>query len=260
MNQDVLPIFYDVDPADVRHHTGTYAEALQVHNKRVDQRIIDEWKKALTEVGGLKGWDLKNIDGGNEGTLVKSVFATVSNKLEKDFLVVSKDLIGMQSHVEKMMNLLNITSNDVKIVGVWGLGGIGKTTIAKVVYNKILNNFEGCCFLEKVGDTSLIDLQDRLLSGTLKGERFNITNEDKGTNMIKERLCRKKVLIILDDVDEESQLDRLVEKCDWLGSGIKIVITARDKVIFVQHETDEIYLFNYFLAVPSEGTKYLQTI
>ncbi|XP_042487673.1 disease resistance protein RPS6-like isoform X2 [Macadamia integrifolia] len=65
MNQVVLPIFYDVDPADVRHHTGTYAEDLQVQNKRVDQRIIDEWKKALTEVGGLKGWDLKNIDGGD---------------------------------------------------------------------------------------------------------------------------------------------------------------------------------------------------
>ncbi|XP_042488133.1 TMV resistance protein N-like, partial [Macadamia integrifolia] len=64
MNQHVLPIFYHVDPAEVRHYTGIYAEALHKHNKRVDQGIIDEWKNALTEAGGLKGWDLKNIDGG----------------------------------------------------------------------------------------------------------------------------------------------------------------------------------------------------
>ncbi|XP_043698731.1 disease resistance protein L6-like [Telopea speciosissima] len=180
MNQLVMPIFYDVDPADVSHHTGSYAEALQEHNKCFDQRIIDEWKNALREVGELKGWVLKNIDGGNEEALVKLVVATISNELEKDSLIVSDDLLGIQSHVEKLRNLLNIKPDDVKIVGVWGLGGIGKTTIAKVIYNEISHHFEVCSFLKNVRDTSLIDLQNQLLSEILKGVRFNITNKDTG--------------------------------------------------------------------------------
>ncbi|XP_042483047.1 disease resistance protein Roq1-like [Macadamia integrifolia] len=198
-------------------------------------------KMALTEVAGLKGWDLKNIDGGNEGTLVKLVVAAVSSVLEKDSLIVSDDLIGIQSHVEKMMNLLNNKSDDVKIVGVWGLGGIGKTTIANVVYNEISRHFEGCSFLENVRETSLIDLQNQLLSEILEGVRFNITNKGKGINMIKERLHKKKVLIILDDVDKKSQLDALVGKCDWFGLGSRIIITTRNEQILLHHEVDEIY-------------------
>ncbi|XP_043700733.1 disease resistance protein RPV1-like [Telopea speciosissima] len=241
MNQLVMPIFYDVDPADVGHHTGSYAEALQEHNKCFDQSIIDEWKNALREVGELKGWVLKNIDGGNEEASVKLVVATISNELEKDSLIVSDDLLGIQSHLEKVRNLLNIKPDDVKIVGVWGLGGIGKTTIAKIVYNEISNHFEGCSFLKNVRDTSLIDLQNQLLSEILEGVRFNITNKDRGIEMIKERLCMRKVLIVLDDVVEKSQLNALVGKRDWFGLGSRIIITTRNEHILVHHEVDGIY-------------------
>ncbi|XP_042502278.1 disease resistance protein Roq1-like isoform X2 [Macadamia integrifolia] len=154
MNQLVLPIFYDVDPSDVCNQTGNYEEAFQKHNNHFHQRIIDEWKEALREVGVLKRWDLKNIANGHEATLVQLVVAAVINKLRKDSRIVSNDLVGIQSHAEKMMSLLNIKSGDVKIVGVWGLGGIGKTTIANVVYN--------------VGGSSLFRVQRSAWQCTLK--------------------------------------------------------------------------------------------
>ncbi|XP_043691771.1 TMV resistance protein N-like [Telopea speciosissima] len=73
MNQLVLPIFYDVDPSDVRNYTGCYAKALQKLNKRFHQTIIKEWKEALREVGQLKGWDLKKINNGGQIKLKGSV-------------------------------------------------------------------------------------------------------------------------------------------------------------------------------------------
>ncbi|XP_042476306.1 disease resistance protein L6-like [Macadamia integrifolia] len=84
MNQHVLLVFYHVDPADIRHHTGTYAEALQEHNKRVDQGTIDEWKKALTEVGKLKGRVLKEIGGGR---------AFKRDQIPEEYLDLSKDIV-----------------------------------------------------------------------------------------------------------------------------------------------------------------------
>ncbi|XP_043691768.1 disease resistance protein L6-like [Telopea speciosissima] len=246
MNQLVLPIFYDVDPSVVRNHTGSYAEALRVHNKRFHQTIIDEWKEALREVGDLKGLELKKIANGHEGTLVKLVVAEVSSKLRKDSQIVSDELVGIQSHVEKMMSLLNITSDNIKILGVRGLGGIGKTTIVKVIYNTISHHFEGCSFLANVRETSqhywgLVNLQNQLVSNILKGARLNITNVDEGINVIRERLCRKKVLIIVDDVDENFQLDALIRKRDWFGLGSRIIITTRNGHILANREVDEIY-------------------
>jgi replication-associated recombination protein RarA len=43
-----------------------------------------------------------------------------------------------------MIQLLDTPlSNDVQLLGMWGMGGIGKTTIAKSIYNKVGRNFEG---------------------------------------------------------------------------------------------------------------------
>ena len=60
--QLVLPIFYDVDPSDVRKQTGSFAEAFARHAERFVAEIekLEIWKAALTEVADISGWDLQN--------------------------------------------------------------------------------------------------------------------------------------------------------------------------------------------------------
>ena len=87
------------------------------------------------------------------------------------------------------------------------MAGIGKTTIAKVVYERIYTQFEGCCFLSNVREQSqkfgLPYLRMELLSQILKETNPPSSRLlNKGINSIKDVLCSRKVLIILDDVDQ----------------------------------------------------------
>ncbi len=64
MGHKILPIFYDVEPSDVRHQIGSYEEAFRQHQNHFDEKIVQGWKKALTEVGQMKGWELENETNG----------------------------------------------------------------------------------------------------------------------------------------------------------------------------------------------------
>jgi len=55
--------------------------------------------------------------------------------------------VGINSRVEAIILELDIGSNDVHMLGMYGLGGVGKTTIAKAIYNKFFYNFKRSLFL-----------------------------------------------------------------------------------------------------------------
>ena len=56
----VLPIFYHVDPSDLRNQTSTLAEAFEKHEKdpKVNKEDVQARKAALKEVDNIFGWDL----------------------------------------------------------------------------------------------------------------------------------------------------------------------------------------------------------
>ncbi|KAL7177153.1 hypothetical protein ACSBR2_030484 [Camellia fascicularis] len=115
--------------------------------------------------------------------------------------------------------MLSIGSDDVPMIGINGLDGISKTTIAKAVYNHIFLQFKGNCFLANVKEVAgqlngLVQLQEQLHFELLGTKNLKIGNVDRGINLMKERLHSKKVLVILDDVDQLSQLNTLAGNRD----------------------------------------------
>ncbi|XP_059657773.1 disease resistance protein L6-like isoform X2 [Cornus florida] len=241
--QIIKPIFYDVEPSDVRKQMGSYKKAFREHKKHFDSATVEGWKEALREVGELKGWEVKNVADGHQGELVKRVVSEVWGELKRNSLVVNDCLVGIDDHVEEMMKLLSVHSSDVRIVGIHGMGGIGKTTIAKAIYNQLSQHFESCCFLPDVRETAqqhngLVHLQNQLISNILKRRCVDISTMDEGINVIKVRFSGKKVLVVIDDADQRIHLHALVGKCDWFGSGSRIIVTTRNKDILNLPEVD----------------------
>lgn len=58
----VLPVFYDVDPSDVRHQSGSYKEALAKHEERFqnDKEKVLKWRIALSQAADLSGYHFKH--------------------------------------------------------------------------------------------------------------------------------------------------------------------------------------------------------
>jgi ATP-dependent 26S proteasome regulatory subunit len=132
-------------------------------------------------------------------------------------------------------------------VGIYGMGGIGKTTLAKAVYNEINDAFDGSSFLFNLNESSetrngIADLQEQLLHDILKKE-LKISNVDRGISIIEERIHGEKVLFILDDVDDFENLHKLVKK-ERLGPGSRILVTTRDENVLNSLRADEKYEVN----------------
>ncbi|KAI5315330.1 hypothetical protein L3X38_044506 [Prunus dulcis] len=109
--------------------------------------------------------------------------------------------------------------------------GIGKTTLAKFVYNINFKRYKGSSFLENIKEHSkqtngLVQIQKKLLSDVLNGKRVKVGNISEGIIKIEDALSSKRVLLVFDDVDHVEQLDAVLRMQGQFCPGSKIIITT----------------------------------
>ncbi|PNY07227.1 disease resistance protein (TIR-NBS-LRR class) [Trifolium pratense] len=270
----VVPVFYEVDPSDVRNQTGEFGQKFNslLSTISVDEYTKQNWKTALHEVGGRAGVVI--INSRNESKDVKKIIELVTHLLDKTKLFVADHPVGLESRVKDVIQLLNCKkSNNPLLLGIWGMGGIGKTTLAKAVYNQIRHDFDGKSFLFNVREVWKIDngnvsLQQRLFSDIYKTTKIKIDTVESGTMILQERLREKKIFLVIDDVNKVDQLNALCGNRKWFGEGSRIIITTRDDDLLSRLEVDHVYrmkemdenesleLFNWHAfkqPIPGEG-------
>ncbi|XP_048131485.1 disease resistance protein L6-like [Rhodamnia argentea] len=122
--------------------------------------------------------------------------------------------------------------------------GIGKTTLAKTICNKLSNQFKHHSFIPDIRElwkhNGAYCLQNQFIFDIFKREN-EVHNEDEGTKFISSKFKGKKILVLFDDVDNVIRLKRLAGKRDWFSSGSKIIITTRNESILEEVGVDYSY-------------------
>ncbi|XP_050387039.1 disease resistance protein RPV1-like isoform X2 [Argentina anserina] len=232
----VLPVFYDVDPSDVRKQSGSVAMAFARHETKQSPEKLIQWRAALTEVSNLAGMVLQDQADRHESNFIKKIVNVIEAKLINPTpFSVTPYLIGFDHQVNTINLWLQDKYSDVgqcRILVLKGVGGVGKTTIAKVVYNSNFIRFEASSFLESIREISeqpngLVQLQRQFLSNILNGRKLKIHSVSEGLKKIQDHVSSKSVLLVLDDVDHTDQLDALLGMEGYFCSRSKIIITTR---------------------------------
>jgi hypothetical protein len=107
-------------------------------------------------------------------------------------------------------------SKDVRAIGIWGMPGIGKTTIAEEVYNRQRSKYDACYFKAKVREEwrrhGSMNLKNELFSTLLGQQDLKIYTAHGLPDFVDQswRFPRIKVLVVLDDVNDQQQLEILI--------------------------------------------------
>ncbi|XP_052876346.1 disease resistance protein RUN1-like [Gossypium arboreum] len=176
-----------------------------------------------------------------ETEYIKDIVEYVIKKLMSGkFKSASAELVRIDDQKQTILRL--IEQEDSRLIGLWGQGGIGKTTLSDVIFNEICHEFEGKCFVlnvrEKFKTQGMESLRNELLSKLLNQE-IHVDTPSIGSTLIQERLNNKRVLVVLDDINDSDQIDCFGVK--QFGDGSKIIVTSRDRQVLKNGGVDKIH-------------------
>ncbi|XP_039164382.1 disease resistance protein RUN1-like [Eucalyptus grandis] len=234
--QKVLPVLYKVKPKHVRKLKGAFGKAYKSCKDKFEKEVEQQGLLALRKAVDLRVFESEKFADGHEGELVNKLVEIILREEQHDLPPdLPENLVAIEDRVAEVMELVDLARPDTRIIGIWGMGGIGKTTLATIIYKKLFDKFQCHSSLqdirEEINCKGVEHVQSLLISEITKSPPHSVPKSAIGIARIQSSCENKKVLILLDDVDHRDHLDKLIGGCNF-GSGSRIIITCRDKTLF----------------------------
>ncbi|GJT27811.1 disease resistance TIR-NBS-LRR class family protein [Tanacetum coccineum] len=164
--------------------------------------LISSYMEQIMKIQTLKGDESESIQ-----IIVDAIF----KKLHSPHSIANEKLVGMETRISDVLSSLDISAEDVRMIGIKGMGGGGKTTLARAVYDRISDHFEGKSFVENVREVSkhslsgLKKLQKRILKDVLNKTDINLSSVHDERDMLMATMRRRKMYM----VEWKDAIDRL---------------------------------------------------
>ncbi|CAO2142926.1 unnamed protein product [Urochloa humidicola] len=221
-------------------------------------------KRALQKMGGLfsKGKARHDIGGTIED--IKKQLQEVSERRARykveEIVVVAKpvattstvdprlgamlkevtQLIGISKSTDDIISMLQVDESIMKMVSIVGVGGLGKTTVAKASYDKLQSLYECTAFVSIGRNPDFVKVFKDILFCLDKTKYKDIHNTARGVDMLIRELHQflqnKRYFIVIDDVWEVASWKPIKLALDQRNNGSRVIITTRNQEVANEEE------------------------
>ncbi|CAF2148601.1 unnamed protein product [Brassica napus] len=236
----LIPVFFKVSVSDVRGQSGSFGKAFTRLGDSVMASQVLKWRAAMIKLASIIGYAYKK---GDEVILAKNIVRDVCLPLSSE---TNMKLRGTRLSLKSILSLLNRSQpSSSQIVGLWGMAGIGKTTITRDFFRSQAEQYDVCYFLPDFHllcqTKGLSYLRDDFFSKIFGAEKVFVDACDTKPSVTRDRFLGKKVLIVLDGVSSAKDAEVLVGGFGWFSGGHTIILTSRNRQVLVQCNAKVIY-------------------
>ncbi|KAL7616327.1 hypothetical protein Lser_V15G03607 [Lactuca serriola] len=170
--------------------------------------------------------------------------STPERRLEENSLVDESKIMGREGDKVTLLGKLLGCDENVSVVSIVGMGGIGKTTLAKVLYNqeKVKDHFELRAWVCVSEELDVFNIS-KVIFQAITGKNQDFANLNLLHVALKEELSKKRFLLVLDDVwNEDHKKWELLQSPLLAGApGSKIIVTTRSIRVASVMDSQETY-------------------
>ncbi|VVA16173.1 PREDICTED: putative disease resistance [Prunus dulcis] len=212
-----------------------FKEWVDVH--RIGAEIENITTKISALRSSLQSYNIKEIrdrdSGGGESSL------QLHERLRRSYShVVERDAVGLESNVEELVMHLVKDENRHQVVSIWGMGGLGKTTLARKVYHhkevrQHFHSFAWVCVSQRfqvrnVWERILIELTSATME---QKQEIKDTTDDEIAKKLFLVLQKMRCLVILDDIWRIETWNLLKAAFPNVETESTILLTTRNKAV-----------------------------
>ncbi|XP_048594714.1 disease resistance protein RPP2A-like [Brassica napus] len=229
----IIPIYFKVTLSDIYGSKGKFEAAFLQLQSSLQKDRVKRWKAAVSEIVSIGGIEWTK---GFQFILAEEVVRNASLRL---YLKNSKNMVEILSLLKHSECL------DVEIFGLWGMPGIGKTSLAREVFEILVPQYDLCYFLQdfhlEFEMKGLWQLRDDFFSKIFGEEKLSLDASDTKLSFMWDRFHNKRILVVLDDVSNARDAEAVVGGFGWFSKGHTIILTSRKKQVLVQCKAKELY-------------------